>query len=181
MGSMTASIGSRSTPTSPIALTPGGFRTWWCDLFDSDDNLDDTHLMCLAGRFSRRVRGWAKKHGIPVIDRRAGERKHDIGEQYLPTDPTRTGIFCVLVNRAPAPIWDVQRYGNNGINLRRKEPYPYVNHYSFHIWDAQWGHLTVRMCGHPPFSAIRGLAQLASRRGSGDDPPPSNPATNRRL
>ena len=124
----------------PIAQTPGGFRTWWRDLFDSDDNLDDTHLMRLAGRFSRRVRGWAKKHGIPVIDRRAGERKHEIGEQYLPTDPTRTGIFCVLVNRAPAPIWDVQRYGNNGINLRRKEPYPYVNHYSFHIWDAQWGH-----------------------------------------
>ena len=165
----------------PIAQTPGGFRTWWRDLFDSDDNLDDTHLMRLAGRFSRRVRGWAKKHGILVIDRRAGERKHELGEQYLPTDPTRTGIFCVLVNRAPAPIWDVQRYGNNGINLRRKEPYPYVDHYSFHIWDAQWGHLTVRMCGHPPFNAIRGLAQVASRRGSGDDPRPSNPATNRRL
>ncbi len=138
----------------PIAQTPGGFRAWWRDLFDSDDNLDNTHLMRLAGRFSRRVRGWAKKHGIPVIDCRAGERKHEIGEQYLPTDPTRTGIFCVLVNRAPVPIWDVQRYGNNGINLRRKEPYPYVNHYSFHIWDAQWGHLTVRMCGHPPFSAM---------------------------
>ena len=73
--------------------------------------------MRLAGRFSRRVRGWAKKHGIPDVDCRAGERKHEIGEQYLPADPTRTGIFCVLVNRAPAPIWDVQRYGNNGINL----------------------------------------------------------------
>ena len=51
-------------------------------LFDSDDNLDNTHLMRLAGRFSRRIRGWAKKHGIPVIDCRAGERKHEIGEQY---------------------------------------------------------------------------------------------------
>jgi hypothetical protein len=138
----------------PIAQTPGGFRTWWRDLFDSDDDLDNTHLMRLAGRFSRRLRGWAKKHGVPVIDCRAGERKHEIGEQYLPTDPTRTGIFCVLVNRAPAPIWDVQRYGDGGINLRRKEPYPYVNHYFFHIWDADWGHLTIRMCGHPPFSAL---------------------------
>jgi hypothetical protein len=138
----------------PIAQTPGGFRTWWRDLFDSDDHLDNTHLMRLAGRFSRRMRGWAKKHEIPVIDCRAGERKHEIGEQYLPTDPTRTGIFCVLVNRAPAPIWDVQRYGDNGINLRRKEPFPYVNHYFFHIWDADWGHLTIRMCGHPPFGAL---------------------------
>ncbi len=29
----------------PIAQTPGGFRTWWRDLFDSDDHLDNTHLM----------------------------------------------------------------------------------------------------------------------------------------
>jgi hypothetical protein len=36
----------------PIAQAPGGFRTWWRDLFDSDDNLDNNHLMRLAGRFS---------------------------------------------------------------------------------------------------------------------------------
>ena len=29
----------------PIAQAPGGFRTWWRDLFDSDDNLDNNHLM----------------------------------------------------------------------------------------------------------------------------------------
>ena len=103
----------------PIAQTPGGFRAWWRDLFDSDDNLDNTHLMRLAGRFSRRVRGWAKKHGIPVIDCRAGERKHEIGEQYLPTDPTRTGIFCVLVNRAPAP-----HLGRATLRQQRDQPAP---------------------------------------------------------
>jgi hypothetical protein len=138
----------------PYAQTPGGFRIWWRDLYGWDDNLDNTHLMRLAGRFSRRVRGWGNKHAVPVVYCQSGDRKHDIGEQHLPTDPTRTGIFCVLVSRAPAPVWDVQRYGNNGINLRRKEPYPFVNHYYFHIWDADWGHLTVRMCGHPPFNAM---------------------------
>jgi DNA-binding transcriptional ArsR family regulator len=138
----------------PYAQTPGGFRTWWRDLYGSEINLDNTHLMRLAGRFGRRVRGWAKKHGIPVIYCPSGERKHTIGEEHLPKEPTRTGIFCILVSRAPAPIWDVQRYGNNGINLRRKEPYPFVNHYYFHIWDADWGHLTIRMCGHPPFNAM---------------------------
>ncbi len=138
----------------PYAQTPGGFRIWWRDLYGSDDHLDNTYLMRLAGRFSRRVRGWAQKHGIPVIDCRVGERKHEIGEQHLPTDPRRTGIFCVLVSRAQAPIWDVQRYGHNGINLRRKQPAPYVNHYYFHVWDADWGHLTIRMCGHPPFNVM---------------------------
>src|SRR5436305_14618361 len=31
----------------PLAQAPGGFRTWWRDLFDSDDDLDNTHLMRL--------------------------------------------------------------------------------------------------------------------------------------
>ena len=32
-----------------------------------------------------------------------------------------------------------------------QEPWPYVNHYSFHILDPDWGHLTIKMSGHPPF------------------------------
>jgi hypothetical protein len=28
-----------------------------------------------------------------------------------------------------------------------------VNHYSFHILDREWGHLTIKISGHPPFPA----------------------------
>ena len=31
-------------------MSPGGFRTWWQQLFASDENLDDNHLMRRAGR-----------------------------------------------------------------------------------------------------------------------------------
>ena len=34
-----------------------------------------------------------------------------------------------------------------------KQPWPYVNHYSFHILDPDWGHVTIKMSGHPPFGA----------------------------
>ena len=44
----------------------GGFRLWWRALYGSDDNLDDNHLMRMAGRFSRRLRAWAKENQIPV-------------------------------------------------------------------------------------------------------------------
>ena len=45
-----------------LAQSAGGFRTWWRQLYDGDDgNLDNTHLMRMAGRFSRRLRGWADK------------------------------------------------------------------------------------------------------------------------
>jgi len=62
---------------------PGGFRLWWRALTGSDQTLQNAYLMRLAGRFSRRVRGYAKAHGIPVIDCPAGQRKHDLAEEYL--------------------------------------------------------------------------------------------------
>src|SRR5437870_11566284 len=51
----------------PLGCSPGGFRVWWRLLYGSDANLDNTHLMRLAGRFARRVYGWAKKNQVPVI------------------------------------------------------------------------------------------------------------------
>ena len=62
---------------------PAGFRAWWRRLTGSDETLDNAHLMRLAGRFARRIRGYAKAHQIPVIDCGAGERKHNIAEEHL--------------------------------------------------------------------------------------------------
>ena len=114
----------------------------------------DTHLMRFAGRFSRRVRAHAEKHSIPLIYCRRGERKHLIAAQYLPDDPEFVGVFAILVGRAPGLVWDVQcSKGGKIVNIRRKEPYPYVNQYSFHIMDPDWGHIVIKLCPHPPFGA----------------------------
>ena len=60
-----------------LCYSAGGFRTWWRRLHDgSDDELDDNHLMRMAGRFSRRVYGYAKAHGIPVLQCNTEQRKH---------------------------------------------------------------------------------------------------------
>jgi hypothetical protein len=135
-----------------MGQTPGGFRTWWRQLNGSDDDLDNAHLMRMAGRLSRRVRAHAKAHQIPLIDCEPGERKHELAEAYLPQDPNFVGVFLILVGRAPAPVWDVQRSKNGLIvNLARK--YPYVNHYAFHLMDPDWGHVTIKLSGHPPFGA----------------------------
>jgi len=89
-----------------------------------------------------------------VIDCGAGERKHEIAEGYLPSDPAFRGVFLILVNRAPAPVWDITRGGNGFVNIAHKKSLPYVNHYSFHIMDPDWGHITIKICGHPPFPAL---------------------------
>jgi hypothetical protein len=128
---------------------PGGFRLWWRALTGSDETLDNTHLMRLAGRFSRRLRAFAQAKGIPVVDCPIGERKHELAEEYLAKTKITQGLFLILVGRAPAPVWDVS--GKH--HLERKKPLPYVNHYSFHILDPEWGHITIKISGHPPFPA----------------------------
>src|SRR5205085_1900570 len=129
--------------------SPGGFRVWWRALTGSDETLQNSHLMRLAGRFSRRIRGYAKAHSIPVIDCSAGQRKHELAEEYLAKTTVIQGLFLVLVGRAQAPVWDVSARHH----IERKRPIPYVNHYSFHILDPDWGHLTIKISGHPPFPA----------------------------
>src|SRR6267142_1238677 len=126
---------------------PGGFRVWWRALSGSDETLENAYLMRLAGRFSRRLRGYAKAHDIPVIDCPAGQRKHDLAEEYLAKTRVTQGLFLVLVGRAQAPVWDVSAKHH----IERKKPMPYVNHKSFHILDPDWGHLTIKISGHPPF------------------------------
>jgi hypothetical protein len=137
----------------PLGCSPGGFRTWWRRLYGTDDNLDNAHLMRLAGRFSRRLHGWAHKNQIPVFKCGAKQRPHELVEEECPVIPQRPGVFCVVVKRAPYPVWAVHRYGRGGIDIYHPKDPPFVNHYAFHIWDIAWGHLVIKVCGHPPFTA----------------------------
>jgi len=133
---------------------PGGFRLWWRALSGSDETLDNTHLMRMAGRFSRRLRAWAKANNIPVVYCSPGERKHEIAEEHLSTTKAKPGLFLILVSKAPAWVWEAQQTGTGKLGqLVPKDPWPYVNHYSFHIQDPDWGHVTIKMSGHPPFGA----------------------------
>ena len=56
-----------------LAHSPRGFWVW-CGVSTTTatSNLDNAHLMRMAGRFSRRVRGWAAANGVPVIDCKPG-------------------------------------------------------------------------------------------------------------
>jgi hypothetical protein len=101
--------------------------------------------------------GWVGDHrrALATLDRAVGgrgERKHRIAEEYLATHTVGAGVFLILVARAAASVWEVKRSASGVIaNLEKKTAY--VNHYSFHIMDPDWGHLTVKLSGHPPFGA----------------------------
>ncbi len=136
-----------------LGHNPGGFRVWWRRLHgDSDEQLDNTHLLRMAGRFARRVRACGNAHQVPVIDCKRGERKHQLAEEYLATHTVGPGVFLILVARASAAVWEVTR-SSSGVIVNLAKKMAFVNHYSFHIMDPQWGHVTIKMSGHPPFGA----------------------------
>ena len=129
----------------PLGRDGGGMRFWWRQLFGSEETLDTNHLMRMAGRFSRRLRAYTKAHGIPVQDCTANDEKWKIAQDYLSSHTVQTGLFLVLVSRAPAPVWEVTnaRQGGHIAVVKRKDPWPYVKHYSFHILDPDWGHVVI--------------------------------------
>ena len=132
----------------------GGFRMWWRELYGSDENLDNNHLMRMAGRFSRRLRAWAEANHVPVEYCAPKVRKHEIAEEQLSPARMKPGLFLILISKAPALVWEAQQTASGKLGqLVPKDPWPYVNHYSFHIWDPDWGHITIKMSGHPPFGA----------------------------
>jgi hypothetical protein len=138
----------------PLGQTGGGMRSWWRRLRGDDGDLDDAHLREMAGTFSRRLHAFCAKRGIPIIEAQAGERKHELADPYLPADPKFCGLFLVLTGNAPAPVWEVKRNAEGRImELRHRRHWPYVKHYYFHLMDRDWGHLTIRICGYPPFGA----------------------------
>ena len=63
----------------------------------------------MAGTFSRRLRAFCAKSRIEIIEAQAGERKHELAEPHLPTDPKFRGLFLVIAGNAPAPVWEVKR------------------------------------------------------------------------
>lgn len=137
----------------PICHSPGGFRVWWRAWHSgSDADLDETHLKRLAGRLGRRVRAYAQAKGIPLIDCEAGQRKHLIAEEYLATHDVGRGVFMILVARAVAPTWKVTR-SKSGVLVNLEKKPSFINHFSFHIMDPDWGHLVIKISSHPPFGA----------------------------
>jgi hypothetical protein len=136
-----------------LGQSGGGLRSWWRLLRGDDADLDDAHLREMAGTFSRRLHAFCAKRGIAIIEAQ-GERKHELAEAYLPADPKFCGLFLVITGNAPAPVWEVKRNAQDRImEVRHRKRWPYVKHYYFHLIDRDWGHVTIRMCGYPPFGA----------------------------
>ena len=109
--------------------------------------------MRMAGRFARRVRGWAAAHGSRSSTARAGERKHLIAEEYLAGHPGRPrgvhgpGGPCPGDHLGRAAL---QGRGESATWPRRRA---FVNHYSFHIIDPELGPRDDQDVGPP---ALRG-------------------------
>jgi hypothetical protein len=136
----------------PYGQQGGGMRNWWRLLQGSDEGLSDESLQKMAGDFSRRLRGYAEKHHIPIVRcADTGQKPFELAKQHRPSDPQFQGLYLVLITKAPALVWQVKTCSTGAPHLERRTPWPYVQHYHFHIQDREWGHVMIRMSGYPPF------------------------------
>ncbi|MGH7957512.1 MAG: hypothetical protein ACREH8_10940 [Opitutaceae bacterium] len=112
-----------------MGSTSGGLLTWW-NALTGHAPLTEDKLRAFAGTFSRRVRAWAEKNGVPLIDFATGDKtKHERAEKLQPKDPAFSGVFAVFVARAPTPIWDAYLNPQGKVVLYRPKRGALVNHY----------------------------------------------------
>jgi hypothetical protein len=136
-----------------LGQTSGGFLTWWNRLFP-DRTPSQECLRRMAGDFARRVKVFSEKHEIPLQYCEIGDKnKFARAEKARPKEANFQGIFLILVARGPAPVWQIKNSRRGKLLIRRAKNWPLVNHYHFHLMDKEWGHISVRMSGHPPFGA----------------------------
>lgn len=74
---------------------PGGFRNWYRNFNGHDKDLTQNRLIKFAGRYSRRIYAFAEKKGIPIIECKTEQRKHQIAKEYLPKDKKSCGLFSL--------------------------------------------------------------------------------------
>jgi len=90
-------------------------------------------------RFARRIRGYAKANNVPVVNCSAGERKHDIAEDYL----ARTTIAG-----ACSSSWSAghrRRCGMSAPIITSREAADALCQTTIvHILDAEWGQSPLR-------------------------------------
>lgn len=135
----------------PLGQTSGGLLMWWNQLYPNTA-LTQQRLRSLSGDLARRVRAYARKQNIPFEYYPIGDKtKHAKAEKLRPTAPNFQGVFAIFVAKAPALVWQAKNNRAGKVVLRRPASWPLVYHYHFHILDKEWGHLTIKMSGHPPF------------------------------
>jgi len=136
----------------PYGQQGGGLRQWWRLLHGSDEGLCDESLREMAGNFSRRLHAYCGAHHIPILRcADAKQKPFELARQHRPDDSNFQGLYLVLITKAPALVWKVKKCQTGAPHLERRTPWPYVQHYHFHIQDREWGHVTIRMSGYPPF------------------------------
>jgi len=146
--------------------SPGGFLTWF-QRYRPGKMPNKNELLRFAYRAARRLYAFATAKKIKILTDVTDERKHDVAETYLKNFDQEDGIFLIMKVREMVPIYEAPK-NKSQVHLEKKMRY--VNYYYFHIKDKKWGHVTIGVCPHPPFTmkiilnAHDWLAYQADRR-----------------
>ena len=106
--------------------------------------------------FVQSIDQFVKRHGVPMVPFRKGQRKDDIAQQQLARFPHSEGVVFVGKAQEKAPVFrtEKRRDPKNGMT------YPWivrstamVNQYYFYCLDEDFGPFFLKFCSYFPYTA----------------------------
>jgi len=126
--------------------------TWWNQLF-SNTALTEERLRKLAGDFARRVQAYAHKHKIALRYCAQGKKTSTPKRQNFRPRRSALSEGCLPYSwpKHRGWFWQAKNNREGKVVVRRPKSWRWFITIIFHIVDPEWGHVTIRMSGHPPF------------------------------
>jgi hypothetical protein len=119
-------------------------------MFGSDDHLDNAPSDALGRTIRAMFAGRGGETQRAALGKSAGRPDAPSGRGAAARRRGFQGRVCNLRLSGTELGVECRYVPSGGIHLKRKQPW--VNHYAFHILDPDWGHVTIKVCPHPPFN-----------------------------
>jgi hypothetical protein len=111
-------------------------------------------LQQMTKQFVDGVHAFAKRHRIPIVQFKSGERKDDVAQRRLARFRRREGVVFIGVAQENARSFRCSPVRRKDGSIRRFNFYPArvcVNHYYFYVLDRHWGPGFIKFCSYAPF------------------------------
>jgi hypothetical protein len=110
----------------------------------------------MTERFVAAIKAFAKRHRIPIVPFKSGERKDDIARRYFARFHGREGVVFIGVAQESASVFRGKPHRRRNGSVATFEFFRTtavaVNQYYFYVLDPDWGPAFVKFSSYAPFT-----------------------------
>jgi hypothetical protein len=110
----------------------------------------------MTERFVASIKTFAKRHRIPIVHFKSGERKDDIAQRYFARFRGHEGVVFIGVSQECSNVFRAKPHRRKNGSVAAFEFFrttaAAVNQYYFYVLDPQWGPAFVKFGSYAPFT-----------------------------